>query len=121
MMNDEVKRETKYWLDKRAKALKRETAANKEVTKCMERFFSLDPESVEGKKAKAEWEFAVANLAKMDIENKIEALGPAILSLLSMGTDPDDVTSFMIDKVEEIVVIMAAKLLHDRMKLRGAE
>lgn len=120
-MNDKVKRETKYWLDKRAKALKRETAANKEVAKCMERFFSLDSESVEGKKAKAEWDFVVANLAKMDIENKIETLGPAILSLLSMGTDPDDVTSFMIDKVEEIVVIMAAKLLHDHMELRGAE
>lgn len=119
MANEKLKRETEYWLDKREKDMERRLEAHEEAQRCKERFFSIDPESDSVKKAKAEWDFAIANLAKIEIESTIGELGPAILSLLAMGTEPDEVKSFMTETVNKNILAMTAKLCMDLMGFEG--
>ena len=112
-------KEKELWRKRIEKINARLHEAQDEAERCMQRFFSLDPASKEKKLAKDEWEFAVANLAKTDIEGRIESLGLAIQSLLALHTDPEDILTFITDTAEKTIICAAAKVCIDSIAVGG--
>ena len=112
MMTDVAKENLDYWMEKEEEHRKKRFEAQNEVEACMRKFFDVDdPRSAEGLRAKAEWDFAVTNLSKIEIENGIDELYLPVISLLITGAEPEDVLSFMHKAVEKAVATACMKTL----------
>ena len=110
---EELEREKNFWNSRFESQSHKIAEASKRASACAEKCLLLDRESEEGKKAKTEWDFETANLAKLQMEADIMHWGPGLICLLSMGTDPDNITEFVETALEKNIVFCMMKILAD--------